>query len=144
MSAIPLETVTLLGSSILGTVSKLVAIAMSAAHEREIMKLQAMSAGAKIVDQARRYANPHFQWTRRVIALMAVFSIIVLPKLAAIYVPWIDISYGYQQATKSLFGLGGTTQLLWQTVHGLTITPLDTHMLAAIIGLYFGGSLARE
>ncbi len=27
---------------------------------------------------------------------------------------------------------------------GLVITPLDTHLMSAIVGLYFGGSLVKK
>jgi hypothetical protein len=144
MSAIPLEAVTLLGSSILGTVSKLVSIALNASHEKKMMELKVMSAQAGIIDQARRVTNPHFQWTRRAIALMAVFFIIAWPKIVAVFAPGIEVAYGYSEASKGFLWFDGPMKLMWQNVHGLAITPLDTHMLAAIIGLYFGGSLARE
>jgi hypothetical protein len=33
---------------------------------------------------------------------------------------------------------------LWKPLEGLVITPLDTHVVSSIIGLYFGGSLVRR
>jgi hypothetical protein len=27
---------------------------------------------------------------------------------------------------------------------GIVITPLDTHLMSAIVGLYFGGSLVKK
>jgi hypothetical protein len=31
-----------------------------------------------------------------------------------------------------------------KTFNGLIITPLDTHLMSAIVGLYFGGSLVKR
>jgi len=28
--------------------------------------------------------------------------------------------------------------------NGVVITPLDTHLMSAIVGLYFGGSLVKK
>ena len=36
----------------------------------------------------------------------------------------------------------GKEVLTWHVAKGFVITPLDTHLVSAIIGLYFGGSLA--
>ena len=32
----------------------------------------------------------------------------------------------------------------WVEFYGLVITPLDTNLVAAIIGMYFGGSLVKR
>ena len=37
------------------------------------------------IDKARRYDNKGFQWTRRIIALTAVFFIIVWPKIVPVF-----------------------------------------------------------
>jgi hypothetical protein len=144
MSAIPTEMITLLGSSLLGTASKLISLVIESRKQEKLLQLQVMSGEAKIVDRARRYENPHFQWTRRVIALTAVFFVIAFPKIVALLSANTDIAYGYTEATPGFFGFGSVAKLNWQIVHGLAITPIDTHLLAAIIGLYFGGSLARK
>lgn len=144
MSTLPLETFTLLGSSFIGTASKLFALWMSAKKEEKLMQLQAMSARAKFVDQARRYNNPSFQWTRRVIALLAVFFVICFPKIVAVFYPSISVVVGYTELQKGFIFCDPLAKTVWQSAHGLVITPLDTHLLAAIIGLYFGGSLAQQ
>ena len=32
----------------------------------------------------------------------------------------------------------------WVAFNGLVITPLDTNLVSAIIGMYFGGSLVKK
>ena len=145
MTALPLETLTFLGSSIVGTVSKLIGLAMAAKKEERLFQLQLMSAQAKNIDDARRYTNPSFQWTRRAISLIAVFFIIAFPKLVAVFCPAVPVVVGYTELQKGfLFFSDPVARTVWQHAYGLVITPLDTHMLAAIIGLYFGGSLAQH
>jgi hypothetical protein len=40
-----------------------------------------------------------------------------------------------------LFGGDGTVQ--WQSATGFVITPLDTHIVSAIVGLYFGAGFTK-
>ena len=42
---------------------------------------------AKLFKEAREYENPGFQWTRRIIALTAVFAIVLFPKLLPLLQP---------------------------------------------------------
>ncbi|PJA44672.1 MAG: hypothetical protein CO175_01875 [Verrucomicrobia bacterium CG_4_9_14_3_um_filter_43_20] len=96
---------------------------------------------SKIIHEARIYENPAFQWTRRLIALSAVFSIVVFPKLVAVFLPEIPIHLGYPQLSGGfLFFFCDIEKIKWVELSGLVITPIDTHLVAAIIGLYFGGS----
>jgi hypothetical protein len=32
----------------------------------------------------------------------------------------------------------------WKQLKGLVITPLDTHLVSAIVGLYFGASIVKN
>jgi hypothetical protein len=145
MNALPLETLTLLGSSIIGTLSKFIGLMVEGRRQEKLLQLQALSARGRLIDQARRYSAPHFQWTRRAIALIAVFFIIAFPKLVAVFAPDLQVVIGYTELQKGFLFLGDpSVKTIWQTTRGLVITPLDTHLLAAIIGLYFGGSLAQH
>jgi hypothetical protein len=42
-----------------------------------------------------------------------------------------------------LFFKEGREVFEWITFQGLVITQLDTNLVSAIIGMYFGGSLAK-
>lgn len=138
MSFIPTELITLLGSSVLGSISRLWGYSAKSRYLERLFFLQQ----SKVIHQARVIDNPGFQWTRRLIAFMSVFSIIVLPKLVAIFWPQVAIHFGYPQSASGIFTLFfDINSVKWVQLSGLVITPLDTHMVAAIIGLYFGGSL---
>ena len=98
----------------------------------------------KKLTKARRYENPGFQFTRRVIALTAVFFIIVWPKIVpvffdtAVFLTWTEFSRGF------LFLIEQKEMLVDRKYAGVVITPMDTHLMASIIGLYFGGSLVKK
>ena len=78
----PLELVTMLGSTLLGGVMSLWGQALKARMENNKMLLQRGEFRAGAASAAREYGSKdkHFAWTRRLIALGAVFSIIVLDR----------------------------------------------------------------
>ncbi len=140
----PLELVTLLGSSAGGGLLAFVSNLAKARQAERTYVLQALNDKAHIVDQARRYESRGFAWTRRIISLTAVFFVIAFPKLVAVYMPEVPVYVGYTEAKSVLyFFTSDTSKTVWKQMSGLVITPLDTHLLSAIIGLYFGGSLVK-
>jgi hypothetical protein len=70
--------------------------------------------------------------------------IIAWPKLVPVLfdVPviltWTEFTNGF------LFLIEKKEILLDREFLGLVITPLDTHLMSAIVGLYFGGSLVKK
>ena len=99
------------------------------------------------VSQAREHGSKdvHFAWTRRIIALSAVFSIIVLPKLVAVWYPEISVVVGYTEVQGGFWNwLYNTKEAVqWKSAYGFVITPLDTHIVSAIVGLYFGAGFTK-
>ena len=79
-----------------------------------------------------------FQFTRRTIALTVIFAVVLLPKLAALGgAPVVVFTSG--QEVSYLWGLfSSSAGTVLYTVAGIPITPLDTHLAAAVAGLYFG------
>lgn len=142
---LPTELITLFGSSLLGGIMRVWGASLYTKRLNHLMQLQALNIRASMIKEARTYENPTFQWTRRAIALMSVLAIVVLPKVVAIFLPNIPVAIGYPEMAKSsgfLFFPGSDTlRVKWTQLQGIVITPLDTHLLSAIVGLYFGGSL---
>lgn len=142
------ELVTLAGATGMGAIIKFIGAWQSAKREQRALEIQAMSQQAQVIDQARRYSNEGFQWTRRIIALVATFATLLLPKLAAVWAAttgvYIPIAVSYTDIQFKLFGLLQQPHIVWERGIGLMVTPLDTHIMVAVIGLYFGGSLARK
>ena len=106
--------------------------------------MAAMTKEAEVIDRARRYENPHFQWTRRLIALGAIGAIIIWPKVVAVFYPEIAVTVGWTQFNPGFLFLEGRDIVQWKEMVGLVITPLYTHLVSAIVGLYFGGSLVKK
>ena len=111
------------------------------AHHREhLMRLCRTRALEHTVVSARKASG--LQLTRRAIAFIAVFFVIAWPKLIAVFYPNVPISVGYSQRSSGfLFFSSAYEKLHWVQLNGLVITPLDTHLLSAIVGLYFGSAL---
>ena len=99
---------------------------------------------AETVKSAREYDNAGFQWTRRIIALTAIFAIVVLPKVVAVFYPEISVTVGYTQFKPGFFFVPEKEVMQWVALKGLVITPFDTNLVGAIVGMYFGGSLVKR
>jgi hypothetical protein len=144
MGGLPVEMITMLGSSVLGGVMSIWGQSIKAKQEEQKMLMERANFQMKSVESARKYENKGFQWTRRIIALTAVFFIIAWPKLVPVLfdVPviltWTEFTNGF------LFLIDKKEILLDREFLGLVITPLDTHLMSAIVGLYFGGSLVKK
>ena len=114
--------------------------------EKQKMMMARAGFQAEQFDKARAVADPFTKNTRRWIALMCVFAIIVLPKLVFLISPETPIYVGYTEATSVGWWIFASSAEMttWKPLGGLVITPLDTHVVSSIIGLYFGGSLVRR
>ena len=145
MMGFPFEIITMLGSTHLSGVMSLWAESRKAKAEEQRLLITRGEFEMKAVRAARNNKNEGFQWTRRIIALTAVFSIIVLPKLVAIFAPDISVTVGYTEFRPGfLFFTQDVEIFKWITFEGLVITQLDTNLVSAIIGMYFGGSLVKK
>tara|TARA_R100001244_G_scaffold98197_1_gene73350 strand:- start:559 stop:993 length:435 start_codon:yes stop_codon:yes gene_type:complete len=143
---IPMELVSMGASTILGGVLGIMAQkAKDKAEEQKNLMARAGFA-AEQADKARDVQDSFTKHTRRIIALMAVFSILVLPKFVFLIAPETPIYVGYTESVMQGFWIFSysidVTQ--WKPLTGMVITPLDTHVVSSIIGLYFGGSLVRR
>jgi hypothetical protein len=147
MGGLPIELLTMLFSTVLGGVMTIWGQSIKAKQAQNEMLLQRGEFNAKQVNKAREHGktDSHFAWTRRLIALSAVFAIIVLPKLVAVWYPEVTVYVGYTEAVGgfSSFFFGEREAVQWVTAQGFVITPLDTHIVAAIVGLYFGAGFTK-
>ncbi len=140
----PFEIITMLGSTLISSLLSLWSQRIKAKQDEQKMLLQRAEFQQQAVDAARNVENVGFQWTRRIIALSSIFAIIIFPKLVAVYYPEVDVTVGYTVFNPGfLFFTEGREVFEWITFQGLVITQLDTNLVSAIIGMYFGGSLAK-
>ena len=147
MFGLPLELITMLFSTILGGVMSIWGQSIKAKEANNKMLMERANFRKQAVDEARNAGkdDKHFAWTRRLIALSAVFSIIVLPKLVAVWYPEVSVYVGYTEATGGFWNwmFGPDDAIQWKMAKGVVITPLDTHIVSAIVGLYFGAGFTK-
>ena len=134
----------MLGSTLLGGLMSLWSQSIKAKQAQQAMLMERAKFQQKAVKDAREYENVGFQWTRRIIALTAIFSIVVLPKVVAIFYPDISVTVGYTEFRPGFLFFSEKEVLKWRALQGLVITPLDTNLVGAIVGMYFGGSLVKK
>jgi len=142
----PFEMITMLGSTLLGGVMTIWSQSIKAKQAEQKMLLARADKQAEIFKEAREYENTGFQWTRRIIALTAVFAIVVLPKILPLVSPDAHVIVGYTEWKPGFLFFEGKDVMQWVPMahKGIVITPLDTNLVSAIIGLYFGGSLVKK
>ena len=137
----------MLFSTVLGGVMSIWGQSMKNRQLQQEMLMQRAEFNRSAVADARDAGktDKHFAWTRRLIALSAVFSIIVLPKLVAVWYPEVSVYVGYTEATGGFFSwlFGPDEAIKWKMAQGVVITPLDTHIGSAIVGLYFGAGFTK-
>lgn len=146
--------ITLLVSTVVGGILKLVASKMEYNHQLESAKLAALNAKARVVDQARQY--PQFQFTRRFIAIFATIAILGLPLLVPVWHMWLypidvlrselqpSVWFGYEVLVSGFWPFTDTvTNTIWKDFKGLVITPFHVEVFSAIIGFYFGARLGN-
>ena len=147
MFGLPLELITMLFSTILGGVMSIWGQSIKGRQAQNEMLMQRANFQAKQVNRARDAGknDKHFAWTRRLIALSAVFSIIVLPKVVAVWYPEVTVYVGYTEVQGGFMNwlFGPDEAIQWKMAKGFVITPLDTHIVSAIVGLYFGAGFTK-
>ena len=144
LGGLPVEMITMLGSSLLGGFMSIWSQSIKAKQDEQKMLLARADNQMKHIDKARAFKDKGFQFTRRIIALSAVGAIIVWPKIAPVFfdttvvLTWTEFTRGF------LFLIESKEVVMDKTFNGLIITPLDTYLMSAIVGLYFGGSLVKR
>ena len=142
----PFEIITMLASTVLGGLMSVWAESRKAKAEQQKLLITRgefeMKARKQSIEAGQ--ADKGFAWTRRIIALTSIFAIVLFPKLVAVYYPDVAVTIGYTNWNPGfMFFREGREVFEWITFEGLVITQLDTNLVSAIIGMYFGGSLAK-
>jgi len=143
----PFEIITMLGSTLLSSVLSIWPQSRKAKEDQQKLLITRgefeMKAKKQSLDHGLK--DKGFAWTRRIIALVSVFAIVVLPKIVAVFYPSVDVTVGYTNWQPGFwFFKEGREVFEWITFQGLVITQLDTNLVSAIIGMYFGGSLVKK
>ena len=143
----PFEIITMLGATLLSSLLSIWSQSRKAKAEEQKLLITRGEFDMKTRKQALDHSlkDKGFAWTRRIIALTAIFAIVLLPKLVAVFYPTVDVTVGYTNWRHGfMFFREGREIFEWVTFQGLVITQLDTNLVSAIIGMYFGGSLVKK
>ncbi len=140
----PFELITMLGSTLISGAMSMMSQNLKAKQAQQKMLLARGEFQVEAFKAAREYGNEGFQWTRRIIAVLSVLSIVVLPKVAVIFFPDLAVTVGYTEFKPGFLFIPEKESMKWIAFNGLVITPLDTNLVSAIIGMYFGGSLVKR
>jgi len=147
MVGFPFEIITMLGSTLLSSLLSIWSQSRKAKEEQQKLLITRGEFEMKAKQQSLNHGlkDKGFAWTRRIIALVSVFAIVVLPKMVAVFYPDVDVTVGYTNWNPGFwFFREGREIFEWITFQGLVITQLDTNLVSAIIGMYFGGSLVKK
>lgn len=138
------EILPLIGGGLFGAAVRLISLNMqNKAEERKYM-FNAFAAQNKAHSSANEQANKNsgFAFTRRIIAL-SITLVIVLLAVSPLVQP-INVLQEVQTGGSYLFGLIDTTQVKqeWVQLRGSVVLPVIIPSFQAIIGAYFGASIA--
>lgn len=113
-------------------------------QQREEMLIRRQKASNEDIQAARVNKDKGFSFTRRTIALTAIFCIVGIPLLASFIFPAMPINYAHLESSGGfMFFTSPTDKLTWSTAYGITILPFHTHLVSAISGMYFGNSVTK-
>lgn len=138
------EILPLVGGGLFGAIIKLISMGMqNKADERKAM-FQAFSAQQGAVMEVNKLAvtNSGFAFTRRIIAL-SVTAVVVILAILPVMQP-VNVLQEIQSGSTYLFGLIDTRKTVqeWVQLEGSVVLPVIIPSFQAIIGAYFGASIA--
>tara|TARA_R110000737_G_scaffold139823_1_gene170644 strand:- start:361 stop:795 length:435 start_codon:yes stop_codon:yes gene_type:complete len=143
MFGLPIEVITMLLSVIGGAVMKMWSQSQADKAEQQQMLMSQFSAGQDSVNSARAYQNPNAQWIRRFLVVcfmgMAVF-ILLAPVLGLPTVVPVEVTSGF----KILFFDFTNTITEWKSLEGMVTPEWLPHAIMAVVGMYFGQSIAAR
>ena len=135
----------LIGGGIFGAVVKLFSMGMQNRAEQHKQTMEAFKAQAGLVQSNNEVAtsNSGFAFTRRIIAL-SITGIIVY--VALIPGDPVNVMTTVTEGGSYLWGLIDTreTKEIWTELEGTVILPVVIPSFQAIVGAYFGASIASS
>lgn len=130
---LPIELITAGGGFLMGLIGKLFSMKM----EKDKFTMQMLAQQHDQMQEVRNAGDEKFKFTRRLIALTVTFMVIVFPAIA--HVIWdVPVIYGWTEETSGFLFFEGSKIQHWTLMKGIPITPVHTHLMYLIAGLYFG------
>ena len=142
MFGLPIEAVSMLGSTALGGIMKMWSQSQADKAEQHKMMLQANQQVQKTVDSARAYQNPNAAWIRRFIVVTAMLAGIGIVFMAPLLNQVTNIPIEVTHGSKFLFGIFDNTRTVTEylTLEGWVTPEWLPVAIMNIIGFYFGSA----
>ena len=142
MFGLPVEAISMLGSTALGGVMKMWSQSQADKAEQHKMMLQANQQVQESVDSARAYQNPNAAWIRRFIVVTAMLAGIGIVFMAPLLNQVTNIPVEVAQGSKFLFGIFDSTHTVTEylTLEGWVTPEWLPVSIMNIIGFYFGSA----
>lgn len=144
MFGLPLEAISMLGSTVLGGVMKLWSQSQADRAEQQKQLLERREQTAKFVQQARQMQNPNAAWVRRFIVVTSMLGglgIVFMAPLLGLHtnVP-VEITEGF----KFLFLDFTETNTEYLKLDGFVTPEWLPVAIMNIIGFYFGANAVKR
>ena len=142
MFGLPVEAISMLGSTALGGVMKMWSQSQADKAEQHKMMLQANQQVQESVDSARAYQNPNAAWIRRFIVVTAMLAGIGIVFMAPLLNQVTNIPVEVTHGSKFLFGIFDSTHTVTEylTLEGWVTPEWLPVSIMHIIGFYFGSA----
>ena len=142
MFGLPVEAISMLGSTALGGVMKMWSQSQADKAEQHKMMLQANQQVQEGIDSARAYQNPNAAWIRRFIVVTAMLSGIGIVFMAPLLNQVTNIPVEVTHGSKFLFGIFDSTHTVTEylTLEGWVTPEWLPVSIMNIIGFYFGSA----
>lgn len=146
MFGLPVEAMSMLGSTALGGIMKMWSQSQADKAEQHKMMLQANQQVQDTVDSARAYQNPNAAWIRRFIVVTAMLSGIGIVFLAPLMGHVTNIPMETTTGSKYLFGIIDNTRVVTEylTLDGWVTPEWLPVAIMNIIGFYFGSAAMQR
>jgi|TARA_B100001094_G_C18182402_1_gene801711 uncharacterized membrane protein YfcA len=142
MFGLPVEAISMLGSTALGGVMKMWSQSQADKAEQHKMMLQANQQVQEGIDSARAYQNPNAAWIRRFIVVTAMLAGIGIVFMAPLLNQVTNIPVEVTHGSKFLFGIFDSTHTVTEylTLEGWVTPEWLPVSIMNIIGFYFGSA----
>jgi hypothetical protein len=141
MFGLEIETITFLGSALIGMVGKykMLQAQAEAKHKDGLLKLLAALSEAEVAFIDATKDVPGFSWMRKVFLCLMTLSVVVIPIVANVFYP-IPVTYVFNEHI-----VGGLFTHTRDTVNSITsvgfvILPFMSQIMSAIGGLLCGSA----
>ena len=143
MFGLPMEAITMMGSTLGGAGMKMWAQAQADKAEQQKQLMARFEASEGSVNAARAHQNPNAQWIRRflVVSFMAMAAFILLaPVLGFNTVVPVDVTTGFS----ILFLDFKNTVTEYVQLSGMVTPVWLPHAIMSVVGMYFGQSIVAR